>query len=481
MGKALYREYRPTTLSDVIGQKHITDTLRNALAKGTISHAYLLTGPRGTGKTSVARILARDVNGVAYDPADQPVDIIEIDAASNRRIDEIRALRERVATAPTSLKYKVYIIDEVHMLTKEAFNALLKTLEEPPAHVIFILATTDFYKVPETIVSRCIRFNFKPIETDAIISHLRHIASEENVAITDQALKTLAVHARGSFRDSISLLDQVRNYGTSIDQKEVEQMFGLAPQSVIENIMEAVNAGNFKLLFKHLESLKLYGAGDDQIAAQLSGYLRGSLITDTSLDSAAVLDLLQDLQSVGPSSTLEIALLKSASSRKTTEVRLPSPGMRADKQEVKIEKVSHLDTIAEISPKTPAPQLPTDSVPPILDTPSDDSWSQILTVLKASNGALYGIARMASFLHEEDEAVLKFDFLFHYKQMSEPRNKAILNDVVKRVVPAVKTIKIEHSARTQKDVGPIVAPKKSSDATLSNITNIFGPSEVLES
>ena len=164
MAQALYRKYRPKKLSDVVGQEHITSTLDNALKSGKLSHAYLFTGPHGVGKTSIARILAHEVNGLKYDDESSHLDIIEIDAASNRRIDEIRDIRDKVHISPTSAKYKVYIIDEVHMLTREAFNALLKTLEEPPAHVIFILATTEVHKLPETIISRTQRYSFKPIE-----------------------------------------------------------------------------------------------------------------------------------------------------------------------------------------------------------------------------------------------------------------------------------------------------------------------------
>src|SRR5581483_4565455 len=198
MGQALYRKYRSKSFSEVVGQKHITTTLEKAIKTGRISHAYLFTGPRGVGKTSVARILAHEVNSLKYTEAEIHLDIIEIDAASNRRIEEIRDLREKVHIAPTSSKYKVYIIDEVHMLTREAFNALLKTLEEPPQHCIFILATTEVHKVPETIVSRTQRFNFSPVSSNDIQSHLAKIASHENITIDEPALRLLAEHGSGS-------------------------------------------------------------------------------------------------------------------------------------------------------------------------------------------------------------------------------------------------------------------------------------------
>src|SRR3982751_4633112 len=177
MGQALYRKYRSKSFDDVVGQDHITKTLKNALSSGRISHAYLFTGPRGVGKTSVARILAHEVNDLPYTDESIHLDIIEIDAASNRRIDEIRDLRDKVHITPTSAKYKVYIIDEVHMLTKEAFNALLKTLEQPPAHCIFILATTEAHKLPETIISRTQRYTFKPVDLPKVVEHLRPIAT----------------------------------------------------------------------------------------------------------------------------------------------------------------------------------------------------------------------------------------------------------------------------------------------------------------
>ena len=209
MAKALYRKYRPKSLSEVVGQEQITKTLASSLAQDKISHAYLFVGPRGTGKTSVARIFAHEVNGFNYEIEDDYVDIVEIDGASNRGIDNIRELREKAAIAPTSGKYKVYIIDEVHMLTKEAFNALLKTLEEPPAHVIFIMATTDAYKVPITITSRAQTFTFKLADDKTMFDFLKSVAEKEKIKIDDAALKIVVKRGGGSFRDSLSLLDQI--------------------------------------------------------------------------------------------------------------------------------------------------------------------------------------------------------------------------------------------------------------------------------
>ena len=219
--KALYRKYRPCKLAEVVGQEQVTKVLENSLKQGKVSHAYLFIGPRGTGKTSVARIFAHEVNGFKYELEDDYVDIVEIDGASNRGIDNIRELREKAAIAPTSGKYKIYIIDEVHMLTKEAFNALLKTLEEPPTHVIFIMATTDAYKVPVTITSRAQTYTFKLADAATMLAHLRKIADAEDIKIADDALQIIVRRGGGSFRDSLSLLDQISTLSSEEITKEL--------------------------------------------------------------------------------------------------------------------------------------------------------------------------------------------------------------------------------------------------------------------
>ena len=215
MFQALYRKYRPQTFTDIVGQNHIVSVLKNAIDKDQISHAYLFYGSRGTGKTSIAKIFANEVNG-NEEYQKENVDIIEIDAASNNGVDEVRDIKEAIKFLPTEGKYKVYIIDEVHMLTTAAFNALLKTLEEPPAHVIFILATTEIHKIPATILSRCQRFEFKNLSQEQLIDRLKYISEKEGIVIEDTAIEKIATLAKGGLRDAISILDQVSNYSEKI-------------------------------------------------------------------------------------------------------------------------------------------------------------------------------------------------------------------------------------------------------------------------
>ncbi len=259
------RKWRPQTFEEVVGQEHITQTLKNAILNNRVAHAYLFAGPRGCGKTTTARILAKTLN--CTNPhngepcnkcemcesflASQTLDIIEIDGASNRRIEEIRTLRESVKYAPTKGNFKVYIIDEVHMLTTESFNALLKTLEEPPEHTIFIFATTDVHKVPLTIISRCQRFDFRRIEMAAIKQHLKKIAEAEEIEIDDIALSLIAKKADGALRDAQSLFDQVISFGGSkVDSHELANMFNLIDEEVYFEISDAILSKQFSKAFE---------------------------------------------------------------------------------------------------------------------------------------------------------------------------------------------------------------------------------------
>ncbi|MCJ7554373.1 MAG: DNA polymerase III subunit gamma/tau [Ignavibacteriaceae bacterium] len=264
------RKWRPQKFNEVVGQEHITSTLKNAIKSGKIAHAFLFTGPRGVGKTTTARILAKSLN--CENPQDiepcnkcsmcvsisnsQTMDIIEIDGASNRGIDEIRTLRESVKYAPTRGKYKVYIIDEVHMLTKESFNAFLKTLEEPPAHTIFIFATTDVHKVPLTIISRCQRFDFRRIQLDVIKDQLNNIAKAEGIEIDDKTLTTISKKADGALRDAESYFDQVIAFcGNKIDFETVSKMLNLIDEELYFQISDAVLNKDFKAVFETTDIL----------------------------------------------------------------------------------------------------------------------------------------------------------------------------------------------------------------------------------
>ena len=270
------RKWRPQKFEDVVGQEHITSTLKNAIKENRIAHAYLFTGPRGVGKTTTARILAKTLNCTNRKNSEpcnecemcrsiqnsQLIDIIEIDGASNRGIDEIRTLRESVKYAPTHGKYKVYIIDEVHMLTKESFNAFLKTLEEPPEHVIFIFATTDVHKVPLTIISRCQRYDFRRIQLDKIKETLKMIANEEKIKIDDKTLTIIAKKADGALRDAESYFDQVVAFSQGkIDAELVTQMLNLIDEEIYFDLSDAVLEKEFKVVFQSSE--KIYENGWD--------------------------------------------------------------------------------------------------------------------------------------------------------------------------------------------------------------------------
>ena len=268
--KSLYRRYRPIKLGDVVGQEQVTGPLQKSIEAGKVGHAYLFVGPRGCGKTSVARILAHEVNGFNYEIEDDYVDIIEIDGASNRGIDNIRELREKVAIAPTAGKYKVYIIDEVHMLTKEAFNALLKTLEEPPAHVIFIMATTDAYKVPVTITSRAQVYTFKLADASVMVPYLKSVCEKEGIKISDEALLVIAKRGGGSFRDSLSLLDQISTLSEDeITKKLVVSAMGLPEDEKIAELLEDYIAGDMEKITSDLKELLASGVKAETVAEEL--------------------------------------------------------------------------------------------------------------------------------------------------------------------------------------------------------------------
>ena len=273
----LYRKYRPQTLEQLVGQEHIKNALTNAITLNKISHAYLFTGPRGTGKTSTARIFAKSlncVNGPTTTPCGEcanciditnstPMDVIEIDAASNRSVEDAQHILERVMYAPVNSRYKIYIIDEVHMLSTTAFNALLKTLEEPPKNVIFILATTEVHKVLDTIKSRCQRYDFKRITTDDIVEHLRKISKLENIDITDDALISIAKNSAGGMRDSIALLEQLSVLGGQITTAEIDNLLGRLSFDLLNEFSQKIIESNPNGAIENLD--KVYNSGNEPV------------------------------------------------------------------------------------------------------------------------------------------------------------------------------------------------------------------------
>src|SRR3990167_4211299 len=465
----LARRYRPQTFEDIVGQEPIVTTLRNAIRTNRVAHAYLLAGPRGVGKTSAARILSKALN-CQHGPTETPcnvcdicrcisegndIDVLEIDGASNRGIDEVRNIRQNVSYAPSRTRYKIYIIDEVHMLTRKAFNALLKTLEEPPAHVKFIFATTEAHKLPETIVSRTQRFTFKPVDHNQVVDHLRTIAQAESITISDDALTLVAAHGEGSFRDSISLLDQVKNQGEQVDLSTVEAVLGIASEQTVLTITGAVETGNIQKLVETLHTAQNSGYQAGILAKQVAVQLRDGLVTGSnSLPHSVITDLLQKLLSVpaahDQSSALELALIEGALTQANQQA--PTIPPKESKKEQPTENVPATE-----------PTEPTQAVKPILEEPKtpvvepqktkspttksdipapkttqaketnnatgEELWEQVLQNIKAKHNTLYSVARMADAHLHKDTLTLTLGFAFHQKRLNETKNKQILADL----------------------------------------------------
>ncbi|MDK2899209.1 MAG: polymerase subunit gamma/tau [Patescibacteria group bacterium] len=428
MSKALYRKYRSKSLDEVIGQKHITDILARAISQERVSHAYLLTGPRGVGKTSVARILAYEINGLPYDENSINLDIIEIDAASNNGVEDVRDLREKVQIAPVSAKKKIYIIDEVHMLSKAAFNALLKTLEEPPEHVVFILATTNAEKLPATIISRTQQFGFRPINIDDAVKHLAYIAKQEDIEITEDALKLIAQRSEGSFRDSISLLDQLSSLiatddKTKITTELIESVLGLAPSNMIDQILEAVETHNLALVVEILDRTFNEGVDNAILVAQLTANIRNQIATKPQL-----LPLLDSLIDVSKSPQPQLKLL-SVLGLAATPRQAPNPksvALSAPAPEIKVSVAKLEKQITQ--EKQTKPAIPDSKIKKSTKTDIDKfDWDKLVEYTRQNYIALHSVLSKCKHQLNGTELTIYTNNSFYKKKLDDTKYSPLLS------------------------------------------------------
>ncbi|MDR3125896.1 MAG: DNA polymerase III subunit gamma/tau [Candidatus Nomurabacteria bacterium] len=454
---ALYRKYRPARLSEVIGQDHITTVLEAAVKSGRVSHAYLLTGQRGTGKTSVARILARQLNQIV-DTAES-FDIIEIDAASHGLKEDIKELIEKSVIAPIRDKYKIYIIDEVHSMKHDAFNTFLKLLEEPPAHVVFILATTDPQKLPATILSRAQRYHFRPVELKKVAKHLRKIADAEKIDITDEALKIIAERGGGSLRDSISLLDQLGNLDGKIDANIVEDILGLAPDKKIAAVVAAIKARDTAKLIQVLSELESAGVSGRTVADQLIKKLLEQAtqqpelfeLIDKLVDSVEAFDIYLKLRAVLAAHLVEVGELKLGDG---APALLRAEPVKPVVSEALTEVSSHDETIKPV--KKPAEA----------DLPATVDWDKFVAAATKINRTCGSSLATASHDYDGETLTLYFTSKIFRARMQESKWKSVLNSALGGLYDTPPEIVISDG----------VKPK---NQTLAAVADIMGGGEAL--
>ena len=503
MYQALYRKYRPATFFDVVGQTAVTETLKNAISSGKISHAYLFTGTRGTGKTTCAKILAAAVN--CENPKDGSpcmecekcrailkgaTDIVEMDAASNNGVNDMRELKEQIAFLPTVLKYRVYIIDEVHMLSDSAFNALLKTLEEPPSHVIFILATTEVHKLPATILSRCQRYDFKRIDAGVIKERLLEVASKEEFNLEPTAAELIASLSDGGMRDALSILDQCSGCSENIDEALVTEICGMADNHALNRFVSAV--ANFKAEEALIVIDEVYSASVDmkRFCEDLLQYFRNILIIKTVKDNKkfiittkeqyeiikqnaeffellrviSIVELLSkakdNMKDFAKRSEMELAAIRLCS--KETALSLESLNERLIKIEengitVKKEEKPLQNQKPQAKEENEAPKkepVNEDDVTPLVE------WPEILEEIKKQNMLLFG-GLYGSKAYIKENRILIDSKLSQFREMvnSDPSKREIIKDAIKKVLNKAYNIGPYIKAKTEED--PLVAFKNS--------------------
>jgi len=479
---SLYRKYRPQVFSELVGQDHVRQVLENALTQNKIGHAYLFSGPRGTGKTTTARLLARAVNCTKREKADpcnscsscreiiegRATDIIEIDAASNRGIDEIRDLREKIAFAPLAANYKVYIIDEVHMLTKDAFNALLKTLEEPPRHAIIILATTELQKVPETIVSRCLRLHFHLAPVDKVINLLSKVAQAEKLAIDEEALRLVAVRAEGSYRDALTLLDSLSTQNKKLTAQQVRALVGLPSQEALTRLRQTLEQGKVDELTDFLRGFYYEGGDLSVLVKSLADELKKEILTDPA-QATTKAHLLEELllllararSSIDPAALIISTLVSRALSNRPSEDKPAAKPTMTDLYQV-VETAPSLDAL---SSKTS----------PVAVEEKKEFWPTFLSRIKEQNHALYAVVRSASLVGVADgKLTLAVKFRFYMERLYEAKNRQLVEKIAQEVAQSPLTL--ECIVRADLPIAGTVAQEEDLFKTAVEVFEIEGAS-----
>lgn len=460
---SLYRKYRPQTFQEVVGQSHIVKTLQNALAHDRVGHAYLFCGPRGTGKTTIARLLAKELKSA-------PMDIIEIDAASNRGIDEVRELKEKVQTVPANSTHKVFIVDEVHMLTKEAFNALLKTLEEPPGHVVFVLATTEPDKVIDTIISRTQRFDFHKVTTHEITALLLEIADKESITLEQEAARMIAVHSEGAVRDALSLLEQLMYYDekSAINIELVQEVLGLPEMEAVQEIISNIHDGNIKKALSHTEDMAERGVDFYLFLTELVQYARNVLIEKISpdilkeslplseaqqnvflehvrlFDKKEVMELIGHLLKareetrVSPVAQLplELALVKAiheeSASVPNEEPEEPAQPKQEKAEDETTEPSSDINKDDDVRDEVMNNVEPTEVALEVASV--IQRWGEALATIKKKNFAIGGFMRSSVPVEVKDDVlVLACKFGFHRDKIVDMKNRAEIESVIEEL------------------------------------------------